>query len=455
LGFGVEKRSRMMEETPARPVARSSDATPAAGARAMWSALDAAATPGFTLVTLAILVRALSPSDYGLLVMALAASGLSMAINPAIAATTTKFVSEMSAQRKSGSGTIAGVITTSLIAVAAIDLVILLGTVIFSEPLSRWVFGAGAASSRSVGPVLLLAMLSVAIQQIDAVLAAAIRGLERFRRQALIEVTSRGILTAVLIWVAWRTRSVPLVLIAQSVVYLVSVLARSVALRGLLPAKRLFERAHGAGVARMMRYGGWMWLTALAGVAYASADRIIIGRSLGLAAAGQYNVYLQITQVIHFIPSSVFAFSLPAFSRLAANGHDGVGGEIRRAYDGYLWIISVSAAVFAAAMMMFWPFLLGVFAGSGFAGDRLGAPALLTINFLLLACNVAPYYLLIAMGHARVVSMITATSMLAALVLMVVLIPRFGMVGAALARLAYGAGGLLLLWEARRMLKPK
>jgi O-antigen/teichoic acid export membrane protein len=195
-----------------------------------------------------------------------------------------------------------------------------------------------------------------------------------------------------------------------------------------------------------------MWLTALAGVAYTSADRIIIGRSLGAAAAGQYNVYLQITQVIHFIPSSVFAFSLPAFSRLAAQGSAG-RGEIGRTYEAYLRAISVAAVGFAAAMMASWPFLLRVFAGTGSAGGRLGAPVLLTLNFLLLACNVAPYYLLIALGHARAVSMITTISMLAALVLMAVLIPRYGIEGAALARLAYGVGALLLLWEARRLLK--
>jgi len=432
----------MTDEVRLRPLARE----PVAGTRALWSGLDAAATPGFTLATLAVLVRALSASDYGLLVMALAASGLSLAINPAIAATTTKFVSELSGQRNSSSGTIAGVITISLTTVAVIDFIILSGTAIFSEPLSRWVFGGAVASSRDVSQVLLLAVLSVAIQQIDAVLAAAIRGLERFRRQALIEMLSRGTLTAVIIYVAWYTRSVAMVLIAQSAVYFASVLVRAIALRELLPGRRLLGTTSWVGAGRIIRYGGWMWLTALAGVAYTSADRIIIGRILGAAAAGQYNVYLQITQVIHFIPSSAFAFSLPAFSRLAAQGGAG-RNEIGRTYQVYLCTISMTAVGFAAAMMASWPVLLRVFAGIGSADGRLGAPLLLTLNFLLLACNVAPYYLLIALGHAKAVSMITTLSMLVALVLMAVLIPRYGMEGAAVARLAYGAGALLLLWQ--------
>jgi O-antigen/teichoic acid export membrane protein len=438
----------MIERAEERPIAPAQDAR----MRALWSALDAAAGPASTLATLAALVRALSASDYGILVIALAASGLSMAVNPAIAATTTKFVSELSGQPKSGGRTVAGVMTVAMMVVVLIDLALLLGTAEFNERLSLWVFGAAVAHTRHVGRILVLAVLSIGTQQIEAVLAAALRGLERFRRQALIELLSRAALTAVVIQVAWHTRSLEMILIAQCAVYLTSMLVRALALRRLLPDQRLFDLSGKAGAGALLRYGGWMWLTALAGVAYTSADRIIIGRSLGAAAAGQYNIYVQITQLIHFIPSSVFAFSFPAFSRLAAPGSTG-GGDIRRAYRSYLITVSLSALAMAAAMVIFWPFILRMLAGTGFDGGRFSAPELLTVNFLLLACNVVPYYLLLALGRAGTVSMITTASMLTALVLMALLIPRYGLEGAALARLAYGVGSLMLLQRAQRLLE--
>jgi O-antigen/teichoic acid export membrane protein len=424
---------------------------PASAMRALWSALDAAAGPASTLAILAVLVRTLSASDYGILVIALAASGLSMAVNPAIAATTTKFVSELSGWRHPAGRTAAGVITVSLIAVAAIDLVLFLGTAVFNEPLSRWVFGAAVAGDRYVGQVLWLAMLSIGIQQIEAVLAAGLRGLERFQRQALIEILSRLALTGVVTYVAWRTRSLEAILLAQCAVYSASLLVRAVALRQLLPEGRLFDLSGRAEAGALFRYGGWMWLTALAGVAYTSADRIFVGRSLGPAAAGQYNIYVQITQLIHFVPSSVFAFSLPAFSRLAAQGNTR-SGEIVRAYRTYLFAVSMATLGIAAVIMLSWPFLISIFAGPGSASGQLNAPALLALNFLLLACNVPSYYLLLALGHAKAVSTITTASMLAAFVLMALLIPRYGIEGAALARLAYGVGTLLLLHRAHRVL---
>jgi len=438
----------MTGQTQARPVARE----PVAPTRALWSALDAAAAPASTLATLAVLVRALSASDYGILVIALAASGLSMAVNPAIAATTTKFVSGLSGQSHPSGRTVAGVITVSLITVAVIDLVLLLGAAVFNEPLSLWVFGAPVARTQHVGDVLLLAVLAIGIQQIETVLAAAIRGLERFRRQALIEMLSRAALTAVVTYVAWHTRSLVAILIAQCAVYLASILLRAIALRRLLPDKRLFELSGGADVSALFRYGGWMWLSALAGVAYTSADRIIVGRSLGAAAAGQYNIYVQITQLIHFIPSSVFAFSFPVLSRLAALG-SAHRVEIAQTYRAYLLAISMTALGIAAAIIVSWPFLLRMLAGAEFAGGKFGAPGLLTLNFLLLALNVTPYYVLLALGQARTVAVITTGSMLGALVLMMILIPRYGLEGAALSRLAYGVGTLMLLQRAQRLLK--
>jgi O-antigen/teichoic acid export membrane protein len=437
----------MIGQTQARAAVRE----PAAATRALWSALDAAATPASTLATLGALVRALGAADYGVLVIALAASGLSMAVNPAIAATTTRFVSELSGQRHPAGRTVAGVITVSLITVALIDLVLLLGTAVFNEPLSRWVFGAAVAPARHVGQVLLLAVLAIGIQQIEAVLAAAIRGLERFRRQALIEIFSRAALTAAVILVAWHTRSLVAILIAQCAVFLASMLVRAVALRRLLPDKRLFQLPGWAAASTLFRYGGWMWLTALAGVAYASADRIIVGRTLGAAAAGQYNIYVQITQLIHFVPSSVFAFSFPAFSRLAAQGS--TGREIAGAYRRYFAVISATGFGIAVMMMLIWPLLLNVFAGTGFDGSRRGTAWLLGLNFLLLAGAIAPYYLLLALGYAKVVSIISTASMVAALVLMVVLVPRYGLEGAALARLAYGLVTLAFLERAHHHLR--
>src|SRR6266850_859189 len=163
------------------------------GRRALWSGVEAAAGPAAALFMTAGLVRTLGRQDYGLLVVVLAVSALSMAINPAIAATTTKYVSETVGARSGGDHSLARLVTTSVAVVAVIGFIYVGGVWMFAGELSRMLFGSGIVSLRSdVSALLLLAVLTVCIQQIDGVFAAAIRGLERFREQALLELGSRS-----------------------------------------------------------------------------------------------------------------------------------------------------------------------------------------------------------------------------------------------------------------------
>jgi O-antigen/teichoic acid export membrane protein len=421
----------------------------APAARALWSALDAAANPVSMLVMLASLVRTLGAADYGVLAIALAASGITMAVNPAIAITTTKFVSEL-AGREGYQQRVAGVVTAALTAVLLIDFVLIACTALWREPLSNWVFG-DLIQFQGKGTVLLLAMAAVGVQQIDAVLGAAIRGLERFQRQALIEVGMRAALTVVVSAVAWRSGSVAAILAAQCIVYAVFMLLRASALRALLPERRLLALSSRRQVLSLLNYGGWMWLTAIAGVAYTSADRIIVGRVMGAAAAGEYSIYVQLTQIIHFVPSSLFAFALPAFSRLGAAGT--ARTEIARAYRGYFVAVCASALALTLALMASWSHVLRIFTAASAPGGPGRAVLLLAGNFLLLSVTVVPYYLLLALGKSRVVSLTTSIWMCVALLLMVVLIPQYGLFGAAAARLAYGIGTLGFIAAAHRLLK--
>src|SRR5258707_10111000 len=155
------------------------------GSRAVWSGLDAVSTPIASLLIAAGLVRTLGTEEYGLIVIALAISALSTAVNPAIATTTTKFVSASSGLG-SRDKAIGRIITTSLATVAMIDFILFPIAIVFGKPLASLMFGQHIASGRpEIATVLLLAITSVCLQQIDSVFSAALKGLERFKQQAI------------------------------------------------------------------------------------------------------------------------------------------------------------------------------------------------------------------------------------------------------------------------------
>lgn len=422
--------------------------------RAAWGALDAAATPLSMLAMLEGLVRNLGAADYGLLVMAQAAAALALALSPAIVLTTTHFVSE--AAHQGDERAVVGVVTSALAAVAALDLLLLAAAVAWRSPLAGGMFGA-AAPVRTSSALLLVAMGTVILQQLDAVLAATLRGLERFRRQAVVEVLARGTIAVLAIGEAWLSGDVLRVLVVQCGLTAAFLLVRFAALRRLLAGAPSFLAPSREHFARLMRFGGWMSLYAIAGSAYASVDRLVVGHVLGAASAGHYAVEVQVMQLIHFVPASLFAFALPAFSRLGASTRAAEDRQaLRRLLARYQAAACAIAVALAVVLVAAWPWVLHAVAGGAPGASPpsdITTAALLAAGFLMLAASVLPSYVLIALGRSRTVALVTTGSVFASLALVGFLVPAWGLVGAAAARLPCTIGFLALPWAARRILR--
>ena len=200
----------------------------------------------------------------------------------------------------------------------------------------------------------------------------------------------------------------------------------------------------------MLSFGRWMWLNAIATGAYTSLDRVVVGRILGPAAAGEFFVYVQLSQLVHFIPNSLSTFSFPVFSRLRSQGQV---GSIRELYRRLLGAVAALALVIALTVGLFQHAALGLFTGRVFEDSSHATLDILIGGFFLLALNVAPYYLLLGLGASRRVSVVTAASGAVALAMTFALVPAMGLEGAATARLLYVLGTLTLLERASKALK--
>jgi O-antigen/teichoic acid export membrane protein len=419
--------------------------------RAFWSGLDSAAAPLAALAIAFGLLRLLGVADYGVLIIALAVSGLSMAITPALAATTTKLVAEGRAAGE-GSPAVARLVTASLMLALTANVLLLAIAASFKEPLAHLVFGPEAVGRRSdLGGVLILAVLAVCVQQLDGVLAAAIRGLERFRLQASLEVIARlGTVVIVLVVARW-TMDVQLILVAYCVSYVASAAVRGQALRKLVRQPTLLVKPTREELRSVLSFGGWMWLNALANIAYLNVDRIIVGRMLGAAAAGEFSIFVQVAQLVHYVPASLFAFSLPVFSRLNAAGASGAA-ELQGTYRRTALSTALIAVCIALPAVMFGNDLLRILS-SGTLQAREPAFSLLVGSFFLLTFSIAPFYLLLGAGRSKAVSILTAASSAVALIATAFMTPHYGLTGAALARFGYVCGVLLLIPAAIALLR--
>jgi len=82
--------------------------------------------------------------------------------------------------------------------------------------------------------------------------------------------------------------------------------------------------------------------------------------------------------------------------------------------------------------------LLTLWMGKAFAAHSWLTLALLSVASGLLALNVTLHYSLLAMGDIRYVAVLNLVAGAAMLGIMMLLVPRFGIVGAALGRIVYG-----------------
>jgi O-antigen/teichoic acid export membrane protein len=164
--------------------------------RGAWTAIESAAAPISALAISAGLTRALGAADFGVLVTVLAISNLSMAINPAIAAATTKLISESNGSANHDDWALSRITTASFSVILIFGICFVLTVMALGGVLPDLLFGrAFVEHHMHLRPILILAVLVVCVQQLDGVFGATLRGLERFKQQALFEVGSRGVIS--------------------------------------------------------------------------------------------------------------------------------------------------------------------------------------------------------------------------------------------------------------------
>jgi O-antigen/teichoic acid export membrane protein len=410
--------------------------------RMLWSGVDAAAGPCFGILLTAGLIRALGPEQFGVLVVVQAFSVLSLALNQAVVATTMRSIAAANADA-TRTGGIQLALTLGVASVTAFGVVLATFVLIFAESISGLLFGMHADAwedTRKAAIVLSFAL--VAVQQLDAVFSAGLKGLEYFAIQGLYEVSSKAAVAGSAVLTGIVTKDLIFVVGVQLLGTAFSAFGRVLVLRRKVPGNAIFRNIRFAEVLPVLGFGGWMLLNAAATSALGTVDRIVVTRMLGSVASAEYAVYSQVLQFIQYVPASVLAFSFPVLSRLISTG-----GDMQAARQVYRKVFraSILLGVVVGALLVFGgAFALGAI--TGIHPARLpSAYLVLAATYTLLTIAVAPYYLLLAAGQSRAVSLITLGSISVTLLALVPLVHRYGLVGASISRMLYAVCVLALV----------
>lgn len=190
------------------------------------------------------------------------------------------------------------------------------------------------------------------------------------------------------------------------------------------------RRAHGAGLpfSRFFSYGVGLWLGPIAWIVANQLDKVFVARSLALASLTLYSVPVGLLQRLQVIPASVSSVLLPVISGARGSGDP---DDVRKMYCRATRLLAgllVPAYVLLFALM---PQFLSLWLGGRFGSEGVWPARLLVgANAVgLLSYTLNP----VAASHERGwwLSAAAWAQALLSLALWPVLIPRFGILGAA------------------------
>jgi O-antigen/teichoic acid export membrane protein len=159
-------------------------------------------------------------------------------------------------------------------------------------------------------------------------------------------------------------------------------------------------------------------------------DKFALGALRSVTAVTYYVVPGNVAQRLHSATASLTTVLLPAASGMYARGGD---DDVRRLYVRatkftllFLMTLTVPAVVFARQILRYW-------LGEAFAIHSFWALRLLVLTYFMLSLTAIPYFIVLARGRPQLAGIFSGVTALLNVALVFVLIPRYGVIGAAAA----------------------
>jgi O-antigen/teichoic acid export membrane protein len=200
-------------------------------------------------------------------------------------------------------------------------------------------------------------------------------------------------------------------------------------------ARRLFPqwgrpRLEAGILRRLIRFGGWLTVSSLAGPILVHLEKIILAHQISTAAVAYYTVPYSLVSRFWILSGAFSGALFPLFSSLHGSGfHTTVvdlNARVTRIVALLLLPLVIFCVVFGRDFLEFWM-------GPDFAARSTGALQILAIAMLVNAIAWSPYVMLQASGRPDLTAKFHLAELVVHLPLTLVFVRLWGVTGAALA----------------------
>ena len=389
-----------------------------------------------------MLVRYLGETSFGLFSLAWVMIGYLTFLDVGVNRAATKFISEHLAKEDHDSACrivrtgifanvslgVAGGVVIALLSRFFIQSVFKVSTGL--EDQARWTFYAVS--------------LAVPVLLVQGVFRAGLSSFQRFGWINAVDALTTGTQWLAAGTLAWKGHGVALVVLSTVVARTAGTIVYGIMLSRLLPDLRFFQAQNLHGLSKLLRFGSWVTVSQLVSPLLVYLDRIVIASFVSLGAVTLYTVPFEAMTRLRIIPSALVGTLYPAFSE---RGSEALRPPLERLYERsvrYLMLLLLPATLY---LLVLGPDLIGVWMGTSFAQKTSSVLQILAFGVLVNALAPVPYSLLQALGRPDLTGKFHLLELPVYVAMCLLLIPRLGIAGAALAStVRFSLDAALLFW---------
>lgn len=273
--------------------------------------------------------------------------------------------------------------------------------------------------------ILIFSVLLIYFEQIDGIFSGSLKGLNKFKISAILELVSRVITLSLCLYTAYFYKD--LYKILQILVYC-NFLRFS--LKGLLLSRIVGRYIICFGwnkeiILSLLNFGKWHWIQLIGGTLESNGNRLILASVLGSEALTIYSVLNSLSQIIFLVPSASLYWIFPKASKLSTNNKYIPKSFYKKSIIANI-LISLPTGFF---MIAIGKQIISLWIGIDFATENYLFFILISISWTILSFYVATHYLLLGFGKEKLLGLINIYGGILSVIVTYLGITIFGIYG--------------------------
>lgn len=283
-----------------------------------------------------------------------------------------------------------------------------------------------AELAQEVDASILWVALLIPLSTVNGVLAASLEATERFFQLNMLQLAGSTIFQTVpLLAILLLAPRIDIAVAASALGRAISVCLVGIAALRIVGTSHLFH-FEVKTVRNLVRYGGWVAVTAVLGPVITTLDQFLIGALIGAHAVAYYSVAYSVAGRANMIPISL---SRALFPRLSQQDH----GQARATVFRSVKLLANSTAGLYCAAILVCPLLFRLWLGREFGSNAAPIAEILIVGVWINGLAYIPFTMSQAQGRPDRVAKIALFEFGPYLALVYVATTTMGLTGAALA----------------------